>query len=185
MAEKKAKRFCRKPGVLFRIPLGDEYGYGQIVTGAFDIFFDYVDDGKNTDIGSVLKSNVLFRIAVQIGPLHDGVWEVLGVYPVDKKKSMRKDSFKYDIMKEKYFIIKEDMTEIPSTPEEIRELGLECFASWGYKSVEDRLRDHFAGRKNYSVESFLNKQNPDFPDIETFYRQQGYDYVWKGDSEEE
>ena len=185
MAEKKAKRFRRKSGVLFRVPLGDDkYGYGQIVTGACDIFFDYVDDGNNTDVHIVLNSRVLFRISVQIGPLHDGVWEVLGVYPIREEHTEELDSFRYDLMKEKYYIIKEDMKEVVATVEHIRDLGLECMASWGYHLVEDRLRDHFAGRRNYWVDADLNQHNPDFPDIETFYRQQGYDYVWKGDSEE-
>ena len=172
--------------MVFRIPLGgNKFTYGQIIDEVGYGFLDFLDDGENTDIQQVLSSKMLYRLLVDYGVLNDGIWEVLGIYPVKAENAERRDKFNYDYMKERYVIVKENMVEVPSTPEEIRKLGLECFASWGHKSVEDRLRDHFAGRKCYWVEESLNEHNPDFPDIETFYRQQGYDYVWKGDSEEE
>ena len=185
-SDKKRKYFRRKVGMVFRVPLGEDlYGYGQIANETEEIFFDYVDNAKNVNIGNLLNHKVIFKIVVQNGPLHDGIWEVLGLYPVVEQNATRKDRFNYDFMKERYVIVKEDMTEVPSTPEEIRKLGLECFAAWHYTNVEDRLRDHFAGRKNYWIESFLNSHNPDFPDIETFYRNQGYNYVWEGDNNED
>ena len=192
MIEKKKRKYFReKLGMVFRIPLGDTfYGYGQITNETEYAFFDYTDNAKNTKIDDVINSKMIFKIVVQIGPLHDDIWEVLGIYPVDEKNAQRKDRFKYDDFKDQYFVIPvnwniDNKFEIPSTAEEIRKLGLECFASWGYKLVEDRLRDHFADRKCYWVEADLNEHDPNFPDVETFYREQGYDYVWEGDPDDD
>jgi len=178
------KSFRRKIGMVFRVPLGnDKFAYGQMVTLGLYAFFDYQDNGQSTNIGDVLNAKMLFKIIVQIGPLHDGIWSVIGTEPVKEELLIRKNSFKYDRDTKQYVMYEADMKEIPTTEEEIRKQGLEYFAAWGYRLVEDRLRDHFAGRMNYWVERDLHKDDPTFPNIETFYKQQGYDYVWKGNPE--
>lgn len=174
MSEKKI-RIRRNPGQVFKVPLGEgKYGYGQ-TTSYNCAFFDYQDHGEITDLKDLLKHTVIFRVGVAHYAITDGIWPVLGVLPVDPALEKEEDPFTYNTLKQTYLIWNTGTDRVPATPEEI--YNLECFASWGPEHVERRLRDHFAGRPNYTVENFRNQHNPDFErDIEKFYAQYGYEF---------
>ena len=175
MSTEKKKKIRRKPGQVFQVPLGNgEYAYGQ-TTDAYSVFFDYKDDGKNPDIEDIILKPVLFKIGVAYYAIKEEIWPILGVLPVNPEFEKEQELFTYNNIKKTYVIWKTALNKVPATPEEI--YGLECFASWGAKHVERRLRDHFAGRPNYTVELFRNEHNPDFErNIIKFYAQHGYEF---------
>lgn len=180
MTEKK-KRIREKVGQVFQVPLGDKtFGYGQVVTMGSMVFFNYQDKGTNFNLEEIIQQPIIFKVTVDSYVIKDGIWCVLGNLPVNPKLQEKQFKFTYDITKKVYLIWRTILKQEVATPEEI--YNLECFASWGPHHVERRLRDHFAGRPNYTVELFRNEHNPNFErDIKKFYKQYGYDY--KSDDE--
>lgn len=176
------KGIRKKIGQVYRIPLEEGvYGYGQVVTDVEHAFFDYKDNGHDTDIEKVLAASVLFKLTVDSYVVNKGYWEILGVYPVNPEYQQYIPCFSYNFNNSNcYEIWHKGKGRVPATWEEIKDL--ECLSSWGHEHVEQRLRDHFAGRPNFDVEYFRNKHNPDFErDIVKFYKQYGYDFKLPGE----
>lgn len=169
------KKIRRKAGQVFQVPLGDgTYGYGQ-TTSYNCVFFNCRDKGEIKELKDIVKQPVIFRVGVDHYAITDGIWPVLGVLPVAHYLEEEEDPYTYDSIKGRYVIWKTGTLQVPATPEEI--YNLECFSSWGPEHVEQRLKDHFAGRPNYDVENFRNRHNPNFErDIVKFYAQYGYDF---------
>ena len=169
------KGIRKKVGQVLRIPLEEGvYGYGQVATDVDHIFFDYKGDGQNTNIEEVLKSPVIFKVTVDKYVVNKGYWEVIGIYPVNPEYQICKDSFSYDPFNKRYTIWRMGQGQIPATKEEI--MGLERMASYGHGAVEQRLRDHFAGRPNYYVEKDISFFGPNYQSMKEFYKQYGYDF---------
>jgi len=86
-----------------------------------------------------------------------GRWPVIGAVPLSDDERRRPERFfKQDPLNSNLTIYWEDPEsgephEIPALLEEAE--NLECAAVWDPEHVEDRLRDHFAGRPNKWVES--------------------------------
>lgn len=163
------KGIRQKPGQILRIPLGDgTFGYCQMVDKVRHVFFDHQDSGKNTDIDMVVSSKILFKCTVDSYVINKGYWEIIGNYPIRKDLTSYEPSFNYNSLKNRYQIFKDGIGFVPAAWEEIKDL--EVFASWGHTHIEQRLRDHFAGRPNYDVESFRSKHLGKFCDMDTFYK---------------
>jgi hypothetical protein len=175
------KGIRKKIGQLYKIPLGDLiFSYGQVVTSVDHVFFDYLDQGNATDYDKILSSPVIFRCTVDRYVLAKGYWEILGVFPVNPTYQKYEELFSYNSFTKTYQIFKDGKGFVPATWEEIQDM--EPFASWQHKAVEQRLKDHFAGRPCYFIEKDRNEHSHDFPDIFTFYKRYGYDF--KLDEEE-
>jgi hypothetical protein len=172
----KKKRIREEVGQVFQVPLGNNlYGYGQVAPTAEYAFFDYFNNGQIENLEDIINRPVLFRLTVDSYVIKEGLWPIIGILPVKKELKINNTPFTYDSDKNSYLIWKNGLEQILATPEEI--YNLECFASWEDKHVEQRLRDHFAGRPNFDVEYFRNQHNPNFErDIEKFYQQYGYDF---------
>jgi hypothetical protein len=85
-----------------------------------------------------------------------GVWLVAGTIDLTEADLASPVFFKKDPINGALSIYVSDAEsglshERPATKSEIE--GLECAAVWDPQHVEDRLRDHFAGRTNKWVES--------------------------------
>ncbi len=175
------KGIRKKIGQVYRIPLEEGvYGYGQAVTEVDHAFFDYKDNGQNTNIDEVLKAPVLFKLTVDRYVIAQEYWEIIGKFPVNPEYQEYTECFSYNSFNKRYEIWRMGQGRIPATWEEIKDL--ECMASWGHTHVEQRLRDHFAGRPNFTVEYFKNEHNPDFErHIQKFYKQYGYDFKLPGE----
>ena len=172
MTEKK-KRIREKPGQVFRVPLGKGlFGYGQLVD-PYSVFFDYKDNGTNTDPAFVIQQPVIFTVSVGSYAIKDQLWEVLSVLPVNPEFVQQRRLFTYTPDTKAYLIWESGTRQIVATPEDIKDL--ECFASWSHRSAEQRLLDYFEGRPNYSYEFHHNQHNPNFPKTrKEFYAQYGY-----------
>ncbi len=178
----KVKKVREKIGDIFQIDLGDHtFGYGQVVSKSVEYtFFDYFNDGSIPDFLRITNSNALFRISVDRYVIRDGLWKILGKAPIRDELLQKQNLFSFDRHTNKYTIWSPEGKR-PATPDEIQ--NLECFASWGHKSVEQRLRDHIAGRPNYHVEEGRQRYKGNFPDIITFYKQYGYDFKFDDEGE--
>lgn len=175
----KPKKVREKIGDIFQINLGDGiFGYGQVVSKVEYAFFNFFNDGSIPNFSDVINSNILFGISVDRYVLHDGLWPIIGRFNVSEVALKKQSFFSHDRFTNEYTIWTSE-GQYPATPEEIQDL--ECFASWSHKSVEQRLRDHLAGRPNYDVESGRQRYKGNFPDIITFYKQYGYDFKFEGE----
>lgn len=174
----KPKKIREKIGDIFQVNLGDgTFGYGQVVSKSEYVFFDYFNDGASVDTNNIRNCPVLFRITVDSYVIREGIWPILEKAPIAEKNLERNSKFTHDYFTNEYTIWTPE-GKYPATPDEIQDL--ECLASWGHDHVEQRLRDHLAGRPNCVVERFRNLHNPNFEtDIVKFYKQYGYDFKFE------
>ncbi len=180
MTEKK-KRIREKPGQVFRVPLSNGmYGYGQLIDPD-SVFFDYKDNGENTDLSFVLTQPIIFCVTVDSYAIKDQLWKVIDVLPMNSEfKKLNSNGFNYDLLKNIYYIWEKGVSPTPTSPKDIKDL--EMITSWKPLSVEQRLLDYFEGRPNYSYEWMHNLHNPNFPKTrKEFYAQ--YEYTMKEDED--
>ncbi len=184
MQKPKRKYFKEKIGMVFRINLHEgTYGYGQIATETKFIFFDHMDvEGNFTPVEEILEKPVAFYATVDRYVLKEGLWEILGIWPVKPENQVFPATFSYNPFKETYTIFKNGVGNVPCTLEET--YGRECLASCGHGLIEQRLRDHFAKRPCYFVEQDRAQHLKNFPPIKEFYKQYGYDFHWLDDKVE-
>lgn len=192
MTEQKPKRryFRKKVGMVFRIPLNeqDAYAYGQVATEVDNIFFDHQDRGDHwTPVEDILQKPVIFVATVDRYVLKEGLWDVLGVWPVDAKNQEFPETVGYDTLKKTYFFWRNNpekgrVDQIPCSLEDIE--GHEFLTSWGHGGIEQRLRDHFAGRSNFDItyqQLYHVHQGMGYMSRKDFYKQYGYDFHWLDD----
>jgi hypothetical protein len=151
LAKKKRKQTIRrKAGDILRIPLGGgEYGFGHVLRSPLVAFYD-AKSPPDLPIDEIVGRPVLFKIWVTKAAVQGGAWQVIGHMPLPE-----------ELLVEPWFFKKDSLTgalslyrypeEVPATRRDCE--GLECAAVWDGQHVVDRLRDHFAGRKNAWVES--------------------------------
>lgn len=181
----KKKRFRKKIGMVFRVDLKDgTYGYGQVATKTKNVFFDHKDDeGHFTPIEEILEKPIAFYAVVDHYVLKEGLWEILGIYPVKPENQVFPESFSYDPFEKTYTLFKNGIGDVPCTLEET--YGHECLASWGDWHIEQRLRDHFSGRPCYIVEEQRSQHlSHNFMSIKEFYKKYGYDFYWLDEEQE-
>jgi hypothetical protein len=112
-----------------------------------------INDSPSLDEICILP--IIFKIDVMTYAISREIWQVIGRVPLtDDLKEIPK-FFKQDMMSDELFIYHEIPELAPSyqvqaTYAEIQ--GLECAAVWDPEYVEERLRDHFAGRSDKWVE---------------------------------
>jgi len=186
MVEKKKRRYFRKKiGMVFRVPLHEEssFAYGQVATDVDNVFFDHTDkDGTWTPVEEILSKPVIFSLTVDHYVLKQGLWEVLGIWPVNPEHQVEPEElFGYDNLKEKYFFWRDNGKKEYCTLDDVR--GYETLTSWGHGGVEQRLRDHFAVRPNYDITYDYSKHLGLFMGRKEFYAQYGYDFHWLDDEE--
>ena len=175
----KKKRFRKKIGMVFRIDLKEgTYGYGQVATEVDNIFFDHQDEADHfTPIEEILEKPIAFYATVDRYVLKEGLWEILGIYPVKPENQVFPDFFGYDPFKKTYTLFKKGIGYVPCTLEET--YGHEYLTSYGHGGIEQRLRDHFAGRPCWYIEYDRTQHlGPTFMSMKEFYKQYGYDFHW-------
>ena len=173
--------------MVFRVDLHEgTYGCGQVATEVDNIFFNHMDvEGNFTPVEKILEKPVAFYATVDKYVLKEGLWEILGIWPVKPENQVFPEMFGYDSLmgnKGSYFIWKTALKRAPCSLEETN--GRECLASYGHGSIEQRLRDHFAGRPNYDLVRQRSKHlGITFLPMKEFYKQYGYDFHWLDEEE--
>lgn len=155
------KGIRQKVGQVLRIPLGDgTYGYCQMVDKVTHAFFDYRDEGEG-NVEKILKAPMIFKCTVDSYIINKGYWKILDVRTVREDLKKYERGFSYNPFHNHYQIFEKGQGFVSATYEEIKDM--EPFASWTHNGVEQRLRDHFAGRPNYDWEHSRNRENSNFP----------------------
>jgi len=152
------RRVRRKVGDVVSIPLEDNrVAFGWVLEEPLLAFFDYsCDTGAMPTIDEIIRKPISFRVNVMNYAVTRGRWTVIGHAPVPEKLLQTPWFFKEDRFSGKLSLTQVGAgDEIPATPEQCK--GLERAAVWDPEHVEDRLRDHFAGRPNIWVESLKLK----------------------------
>jgi Immunity protein 26 len=140
-----------KIGSVVEIALGDENtAYGLFISREEMGFYNLLDKGtKRTPVAAIVSTPFAFRIGVMHHAIKSGRWPIIGYTEIPPTISMPNSYFMQDAFTDAFSIYRAG--EI--TPASRAEcLGLECAAGWDPEHVEDRLRDHFAGRPNVWVE---------------------------------
>jgi hypothetical protein len=115
-------------------------------------FYDHRTTEADVDLESVIKSPILFVVEVFNRAYDKGRWPRVGHVPLDVAPIPIPDRFMQDIGTGKCQIIDEFFNERPATPQEC--VGMEKVAVREAEGVEQRLRDHYAGRPNAMVDYF-------------------------------
>ena len=151
----KPKKQKRVVGDIVRIDLGDGFhAYARVLDGALFAFYD-CRVKEELPIDRIVRCPILFQISVMNYAIKQGRWKVIGHVTLEDSLKNPPPRFIQDPLRPESFSIYEKGKIRPATKEEA--IGLECAAVWDPEHVEDRLRDHYAGRKNKWVESLKMK----------------------------
>ena len=144
------KKQRRRVGDIVKITLeSGSFCFGRVLQEPLMAFYD-LNVPMIPDIDSIISARIIFKVWVMRRAITSGRWQIIGNREVDAETACVPVFFKQDAVSKtfsKYF----DDKEIPATGKEC--LGLERAAVWDPEHIEDRLRDHFAGRSNVWVES--------------------------------
>jgi hypothetical protein len=109
-----------------------------------------IKTAEELHIDGIVQLPIAFFAAVRDSAVKDGRWPIVGHVPLDGTL-VPPPKFIQDPLKPNSFSIYENNgTIISATRSQCA--GLERAAVWEPEHVEDRLRDHFAGRVNKWVE---------------------------------
>ncbi len=150
-----AKKQRRTVGDFVKIGLDETVcTYGRVLEGALFAFYDARTD-KDLSVEEIKAKPVLFRIWVMNRAVTTGRWKVVGNEPLEKELLKQPYFFKKDAFNPEKLSLYYEGKEQPATIEECE--NLECAAVWDAEHVEDRLRDHYAGKSNKWLESMKIK----------------------------
>jgi hypothetical protein len=151
------QRVRRTEGSILKVPLGaGKVAYGLVLREPVVAFFDReCEEGDVPPPEALLDTPVAFRLMVMNHAITQGRWPVVGRIPVPDALKIPPPFCKQDEITGRLSIYHEVEPLAPhyerhGTLEECR--SLETAAVWDPEHVEDRLRDHFAGRPNIWVE---------------------------------
>lgn len=133
------------PGDIFEIDMKDgSYCYGRVLLNLYG-FYD-LQVNHRPQFEEIVNHPMIFKIWVMDYAIERGVWKVIGNFCLTQELTVAPRFFKKDALSGKLSITFDGSQEIPATLDECKEL--ECAAVWDPAHVEDRLRDHFKGRRN-------------------------------------
>ena len=152
----KPKRQKRKKGDIVQIDLGDGFhSYARVLEEAMFAFYDS-RTANDLPVDQIISCRILFSIAVMNHAVMRGRWKIVGHIPLEEALVVSRPRFIQDALKPESFSIYERGAIRPATREEC--IGLECAAVWDPTHAEDRIRDHYLGRKNKWLESLKIKE---------------------------
>lgn len=152
-------RKSRAPGRVVRIDLGDGHcAYGRQLLGpTVEFYLRQGVVGETVDLLDLVESQVAFTVWVMDYAFkRNGAWDLLDVVELTDEEEKRVHRWaKKDRISGALSIYWSDRWsgtrgEEPASREDLE--GLEVAAVWDPEHIEDRLRDHFAGRPNKWVE---------------------------------
>lgn len=153
------KRQTRTEGSIVEIPLGnDRRAFGRLLYEPLVEFYEIHGHGSGpVEVDEVTAARVTFTIPVMNSAVTSGRWRKIGKKPLTETERRRVTRFCLeDLLTGRLSLFWTDAEsgtthQVPATREEC--LAHEAAAVWSAEHVEDRLRDHFAGRTNVWLES--------------------------------
>jgi hypothetical protein len=151
-ARKAKKRREIELGTIFEIDLGNMGRAYAVRSAGNDVaFFDYLSDEVPSPELLATKK-ILFRLNVAFDELVSGHWPIVGHMPLVETLDQPAAYWNQPVGSNDVFIYRQGKFQ-PATHEEVR--GLEPLITWFQSHSEERLRDHFEGRPNRTIE-YLN-----------------------------
>lgn len=136
---------------MVEIPLGEgRRGFARDLGLEVEFYDCQATEGEDVDVAGLEGTSVAFRVWVMDSAFKpSSTWRSIGKLPLRADESPDSRFAKQDPLTGALSIYWKDSAagtwhEEPATPEECA--GLEVAAVWSAEHVEDRLRDHFAGR---------------------------------------
>jgi hypothetical protein len=139
-----------KVGDIFRVQLDDgRHSYAVALTHPLFGFLDIITDSE-IPVHSIEKQKIIFAVWVMDYAIKDGVWKKVG-HTEQSKEFDDYRFFKQDMITGRLTSYSDkDGTEFPIDYETAS--TLEAAAVWDPHHVEERIRDHFAGKPNKWVD---------------------------------
>jgi hypothetical protein len=145
------KRTRRVAGQVVEIDLGNGFNaYGRVLEEPLFAFYEeYRPNDLHTELAEILGWRVAFRIWVMNYAITKGRWRVIGSRPLSSEELHKPEFFKQDPINGQLSIYDDNKAPSYERPAIFAECEhLECAAVWDPTHVEDRLRDHIAGKPN-------------------------------------
>lgn len=151
-------RTKRNPGTVLELSLGDgTFAYGLVIGELEVAFFDLHATAPVADVDAIVARPVLFALTVYKNVFTTGRWRAVGTVDPEEHAAAAPAKFMQDLGDpRKCKIVDADFNTRPATPDEC--VGLERVAVWAGEHIEERLRDHFAGRPNPHAEHMKVKR---------------------------
>lgn len=146
------KRLRRaETGDVVKITLGkDVLTYAQALENPLFAFYDR-ESKTEMQIADIVRLPIAFEIYVVNSAVTSGRWTVVGNVRLSPELLVLPKFFIEDGLKRGSFRVKQGEREWHAVRDDC--IGLERAAVWDAEHVEDRLRDHYAGRPNKWLES--------------------------------
>jgi hypothetical protein len=139
------------PGDVVLIDLGDgASAFARVLEEPLMAFYGARYEGAPR-LNETVVAPVIFKVCVMNHAVTSGRWRVVGHVPLTEDLLDPPVFFKQDPVTGLLSTTTDGSDESPASLEEV--VNLERAAVWDPEHVEDRLRDHFAGRTNKWVES--------------------------------
>lgn len=149
-----------KSGDIIKVPFDEGYfTYAQYLSDGLYSFYDIREKNDLSDLAMVLKSKKLFTIAVHASAIKKNGWSIVGNLALPEHDKKNPPLFANKIVPDGHppsFRIYQNGESRDASREEC--VGLEYFFVWTPDKVEERLRDHFAGRPNFQAEYYRIKE---------------------------
>ena len=146
----------RVVGDVVRVPLEDgTHTYARVLPEATFAFYDS-RTAEALPVTKVVRKPVLFFVAVMNRAIKERRWEIIGHAPLETG-FQSPPRFIQDALNKERFEIYEHGRIRPATRQEC--VGLEREAVWEPEHIEDRIRDHYAGRPNKWVDLLRMRDN--------------------------
>jgi hypothetical protein len=133
---------------IVKVPLGDDTHYARVLSGASYAFYDSRTT-EELSADEIASMPILFFAAVMKST--NRRWAKIGHISVGSAL-VPPPTFIQDALKKESFSLYWSSGDITTTTKE-ECLDLERAAVWEPEHIEDRLRDHYAGRPNKWLES--------------------------------
>ena len=151
-----SKRQRLQPGAVVKIPLGDCHAYGRLLINPYVAVYDSATREDISELESIVAKPVLFTVAVYNHSVTKSRWPIVGKLPFDEETAELPLWFMQDAFAPtRCSLIDARGNVTPATIEQC--IGLERCAVWEPEHVEERIRDHYAGRPNLHLESIKLK----------------------------
>lgn len=148
------KRQWFEPGAVLRVRLEDgTHTYARMLSHSpYLAVYDARRSDDDVDVEQIVRSPVLFVVAVSAAAYRSGRWERVGWVPLLAAAVVVPEFFLQDIFDPQQCQVVDHLGRArAATPEEC--VGLERAAVWAAEHIEERVRDHYQNRPNAHLEA--------------------------------
>jgi hypothetical protein len=153
------KRQNQKEGDVFQIDLDTgRHAFGIVAAGREHAFFDVLAEVVPR-LEEIAAARIAFRVWGPADAIRSGRWRVIGNVPLAGKLAEPAAYRNQPVGSNQLYLYRAGILT-RATLDEVK--GLELAAWWDADSIEQRLKDHFAGRANVTAEYFkrIKKYDP-------------------------